>query len=286
MKLRRWIAWALALVYLHGGIAAAGPADDDNRAGEEDTGSTAAQSVSAGQSPAKLTFADWFSPEYHGIQNTRGNTLVGRAYIPWQLDGLDILSRVTVPFTTSSPGKNASPDGLIGEFPSGPDGFGDIEIYNVAQWRLDWGQISFGPDFSIPTGTHSGVGNGKWTAGPAGGFNVQRGDWMLGAFSQSFFSFAGGSNFNPVAKTKVQPIITWSLGDGWSVGTSDMNFTYDWHKQNFSNLPLGGQVGKSFMMFSRTVKISQQVEYNFANSAGGSAWTLRLTFELPLPDFP
>ena len=35
--------------------------------------------------PVRISIADWYSPEYHGLPNTQGNTVMFRAYIPWRI---------------------------------------------------------------------------------------------------------------------------------------------------------------------------------------------------------
>lgn len=75
---------------------------------------------------------------------------------------------------------------------------------------------------------------------------------------------------SPIAKTKLQPIVDLSLDDGWRVGTSEMNFNYSWSRSAFSNIPLGIQLGKSFKIGDEDVKLTTQVEYNFASISGTS----------------
>jgi hypothetical protein len=234
--------------------------------------------------PAKLTINDWFTPRYNGIDNTLGNLVVLRAYIPWDLFDVPQLNRISIPFTTSSPGKAISGNGLIDDFPSGPTGLGDTEIYNVAQFKLHTIDLSLGPVFIVPTGTRSGVGGGKITAGPAWGLKVKSGQWTLGVFSLSYFSVGGHTGFASTAKTKLQPIVDLAFSDGWEVGTSDMNFTYDWNKGHYTNIPAGLALGKSFEVASRRFKLVQQVEYNLATTPHSSAWTLRFSLEIPLPE--
>jgi hypothetical protein len=235
-------------------------------------------------SPLQFTLADWFSPEYHGLPDTRGNTVVFRAYVPWSIFSVEQLSRVSIPVVTASAAAPGGPsDGLITDTPTGPAGLGNIELYDVSLLETPYGQFSGGPVFSFPTGTESGVGNGKWTVGPAIGFEAKEDDWSLGFFSQGFFSFAGNSIDPSVEKIKVQPIINISLPRGWEAGTSDMNFTYDWIKGRLTNIPLGFEIGKSFEIYSQKLKLSWQTEYNFADTSGSSAWTFRFTIEYLLP---
>jgi hypothetical protein len=230
--------------------------------------------------PWRFTLADWFSPEYHGLENTRGNSVVFRIYVPWSIGPVGQLSRISIPFNTSSASSSSdSIDGDITNTPEGPNGLGDITFYDLSQLNTQCGQFTIGPEFTFPTGSRSGVGDGKWTAGPAGGFSTRLGDWKLGAFTQGFFSFAGDPNQRSVSKLKVQPIINLSLQHGWEIGASEMNFTYDWIKGRLTNIPLGFEIGRSFELYSQKLKFSGELEYNFGHTSGTSAWTLRFTLE-------
>jgi hypothetical protein len=231
--------------------------------------------------PLRFTFADWFSPEYHGLSNTQGNTVLFRAFVPWSVADVPQLARLSVPFATRSAGDTS--DQLLTETPSGPSGLGDIELYDISELKTSWGEFQIGPVFTFPTGSRSGVGAGKWTIGPALGANTRINDFELGIFSQAYFSFAGDSSTSNVSKVKLQPILSYSLPYGWDIGTSDMNFTYDWISHRTTNVPLGIQIGKRFELFSQKLKLSAQTEYNFANTSGTSAWTFRLTVEYSLP---
>jgi hypothetical protein len=234
--------------------------------------------------PLRFSLADWFSPDYHGLPNTRSNTVVFRAYVPWSIFSVEQLSRLSIPIVTSSPGKSTdATDGDISETPAGPSGLSNIEFYDVSLVKTDAGVLSIGPVISFPTGTVSGVGNGKWTLGPALGFADRQDDWRLGFFSQGYFSFAGDPDKPSVDRMKVQPIIDYSLPDGWGVGCSEMNFTYDFIKGRFTNLPLGIQVGRNFEAFSQSIRLSGQAEYNFANTGGTSEWTFRFTLDYFVP---
>jgi hypothetical protein len=49
-----------------------------------------------------------------------------------------------------------------------------------------------------------------------------------GAFStRTFFSFAGNDDREDVNVSIIQPIVNFSLPNHWSIGTSEMNITYD-----------------------------------------------------------
>ncbi len=232
--------------------------------------------------PLRFTLADWLSPDHHGSVNNTGNIVVFRAYVPWSVLDIPQLSRLTVPFTTHSAGP--SDDDLITEDATGPTGLGDIEFYDISEFKIRSVQLQVGPVFTFPTGTRSGVGKGKWTAGPALGINTHVDKWKFGIFSLGYFSFAGSSDSASVSKMKVQPIIDYSLPHGWTVGTSDMNFTYDWTKGEMTNIPIGFAIGRSFELFSQKLNLTGQAEYNFGDTSGSAAWTFRITLEFVLPN--
>ena len=85
----------------------------------------------------------------------------------------------------------------------------------------------------IPTGAE-GLSADKWAAGPAVGFTAPRGKLLYGLFNQNLFSFAGDNDHDDVDISILQPILNYSLGDGWSVGASEMNVTWDWEASAWS----------------------------------------------------
>ncbi len=107
---------------------------------------------------------------------------------------------------------------------------------------------------------------------------------MWGAFNQNVFTVAGDDDREDVNISIVQPILSHSLGAGWSVGTSDMNLTYDWQGGRFSSLPLGAKVSKLVRFAETPVQFSVQYEHDFADDEIGPADTIRFTVKVLIPN--
>jgi hypothetical protein len=248
-------------------------------------GESLGQAAKSPESPLpRIAIMDAATPTYWDDPGAVGNTVYLRAWIPWSIAGVNQLSRFSLPITTLSPGNGSGPsDAEDTDTAEGPSGLGDLQFYDVTQLRLPWGRLSLGADFSFPTGTNSGVGNGKWEIGPAFGFASQFQRLQIGFFSQSFFAYASETSSSDNNITKVQPILDFDLGGGWSIGTSQMDFEYSWSKKQWTDIPLGIEIGKTLKLISQDLKLSAQAEYNFASASGNAQWTYRFTLTYVFP---
>ena len=112
---------------------------------------------------------------------------------------------------------------------SGETGLSDTTLFDLVTFTRPWGRFGFGAVALLPTGSE-GVGAGQWALGPAMGFTVQQGPLLWGVFNQNLFSVAERFDGPDVSVSTLQPIVNYSLGQGWSVCTSEMNYVYDWDK--------------------------------------------------------
>jgi hypothetical protein len=122
-------------------------------------------------------------------------------------------------------------------------------VFDLMVFNASWGRWGFGPVALLPTGGDRGAE--KWAAGPAVGFSARSGNLLWGLFNQNLFTFAGDKNRTDVNVSVLQPIFNYKLGHGWTVGVSEMTFSWDWEADRWSSLPLGVQLAK-------LVKIGQQ----------------------------
>ena len=81
----------------------------------------------------------------------------------------------------------------------------------------------------------------------------------------------------------IQPIFNYSLGDGWSVGTSEMTFTYDWNRNEFISLPLGVKVSKLTTIGGQKVQFTGSYERNFYDEAVAVEDTVQFIVKLLVP---
>ena len=56
---------------------------------------------------------------------------------------------------------------------------------------------------------------------------------------QNLFSFAGNGDRSDVDVSVMRPILDYGLGQGWSLGSSEMSFACDWQAGRWSSLATG-----------------------------------------------
>lgn len=191
-----------------------------------------------------------------------------RAAIPFTIGGVNNIARLTLPYITQSA--------------SGDTGWSDATLFNVAAFDRKWGRIGVGAVALLPTGS-DGLGAEKWGLGPALGA-VARPSWgLLGVFNQNIFTVAGNNDRPDVNLSTLQPIVTYSLADGWSVGSSDMTLAYDWDANEFTSIPLGIKVSKMTKPGGVPIQWQLSYEHNFYDKGVGPQDTLGFTAKLLLP---
>jgi len=212
--------------------------------------------------------ADWYTAGFHKLDDEDANSVVLRPVIPFQTGPLNHIFRATVPFITDSPVLDS--------------GLSDITLFDLVVFNESWGRWGIGPVALVPTGgEHRGAD--KWAMGPAVGFTAREGKLLWGVFNQNLFTFAGDQDRPDVNASVLQPILNYGLGGGWSVGFSEMTFTYDWEAGRWSGLPLGGKISKLVKIHDLPVHFSCQYEYDFASDQIGPEHTLRFTVKFLLP---
>jgi hypothetical protein len=169
-----------------------------------------------------LQIYDSYTTNFHKLSGS-ANTVVFRPVIPFKLGDTNNILRITAPIITSNPILDS--------------GLSDLTIFNLLVFNESWGRWGVGPVALIPTGGGN-RGAEKWALGPAIGFTAMQGKLLWGLFNQNLFSFAGDSDRQNVNLSILQPILFYGLGNGWSIGNSEMSITYDWETSRFSSLPL------------------------------------------------
>lgn len=201
-----------------------------------------------------------YSGNYHKLKHADSDTILLRPVVPFKTGDLSHIARATLP--------------IVAESPSGKTGLGDLVLFDLVVFNQSWGRWGVGPVMLLPTATNQALGAEKWALGPALGFVAQAPGFIWGLFNQNLFSFAGNTRRDDVKLSSFQPIFNVSLPDKWSIGTSEMNLTYDWQKGAWANLPLGLKVSKLHKFGALPVQFSGSYEYNFANDFVAPRWTL------------
>ncbi len=223
----------------------------------------------------------WFSLEDESLQSISGpsNQLNLRAQIPLAISppitnllasghALSLI-KLKVPIVLSAP-SNTGVEAATGT--------GDVTMTWLGGFGTAQARWAGGAAFKFPTGSGS-LGSGKWSAGPALGYTYETGLWTLGVYTQSFFSYAGSGARSPVAQTQLQPQISVALPGGWSIGNSEMKFTYNYDEGAFANVPVGIRVAKQVDTGARRLDAYFEAEKNL-NTSGGTTWNLRLGAKL------
>lgn len=236
-------------------------------AGQAQTQSLESQASDPTASLMSFQLQNFYSPELHNSGES-ANIVQFRSAIPFEFLGVKNIARLTLPYATDTA--------------SGAEGFQDMTVFNLAAFDRPWGRFGAGVVALLPTGS-SELSAEKWGLGPALGF-VARPRWgLFGVFNQNIFTVAGDDDAPDVNVSTLQPILSVALGDGWSVGTSDMTFAYDWDEGAFTSLPLGLKVSKLARLGGVPVQTQLSFEHDFYDDRVGPKGTLGLTFKLLLP---
>ena len=129
--------------------------------------------------------------------------------------------------------------------------FSDMELLDlfVSNWPnaketgFGWG---VGPTFVFPTGRDPAAGDHAWEVGPAIGA-VYRGipHLTVGFLFQNPISFAyTNSSAKPKSYLEFQPRISYSLGRGWYVKSSDSTWTVNWRHHSSTTVPVSLGIGR------------------------------------------
>jgi hypothetical protein len=215
-----------------------------------------------------LQVADWYTINFRELKNVDANTVVVRPLIPFATGSIQHLFRATVPFITDNP--VLSP------------GLGDTTLFDLIIFRGQGGRWGIGPAVLLPTGgRHRGAE--KWAVGPALGYASRQGRFQWAILNQNLFTVAGNSSRRNVNVTALQPILSYGLGGGWSIGSSEMNFVYNWQAQRWTNLPVGPRLGKVFLFGRLPVQFNIAYEHDFANRRRDPENIVRFTTRFLFP---
>ena len=129
--------------------------------------------------------------------------------------------------------------------------FTDMELFDLilsnwpdpARTGFGWG---IGPTFVFPTGRVKQAGSHAWQAGPAAAA-AYRGipHLLIGFLFQNPISMAyTNSSAKPQSQMEFQPLVSYTLGCGWYVKSSDSIWTVNWRHGTSTTLPISFGLGK------------------------------------------
>ncbi|MCP1675650.1 hypothetical protein J2T57_002800 [Natronocella acetinitrilica] len=197
-------------------------------------------------------------PEFHGL-DAAADLSQFQTVLPFRAWNTSNILRTTVNYTNSG----ATTDGLA-----------DVTVFNLTVFDEPWGRWGVGPVAQLLPGK-----DGKsdtFALGPAVGFVASRERWTYGVFNQNLFA-------GDIGISSLQPVIAYQLGNGWAVATGDAQWTYDWERSAFVNLPVGLLLSKVMSLGGQSVKWSINPEYNLRDQQGLPKWSVRLGFSMLVP---
>ena len=238
---------------------------------EEGTGGQSLEQAASDPTASlmSLQIQDIYTGSFHNLDNESGNTVLLRSAVPFRTGSLNHIARATLPIVTDSP--------------SGESGLSDLVLFDLIVFNESWGRWGVGPVLLAPTASDEKLGAEKWAIGPAFGFVARNPGLMWGVFNQNLFAFAGDNSREDVNISIIQPILTFSLPDRWSIGSSEMNLTYDWEKNEWTQLPFGIKLAKLVKFGPMPVQFSGAYEYNFADNEVAAEWTVNFTLKFLFP---
>ncbi len=260
-------------------------------------GDLAAEARDPTASVMSMQFQYWLTTDFHGIEGADQGTFVFRPVLPYKLFGQPHISRFTFPYITHGPdveflsemlGTAADDLTLDGPGPhyvptKDKGGLGDTTWLDVFLYPFSAGRWGIGPVVVLPTATDDALGAGKWQAGPAGVVIAKAGNLQYGFLGQWFLSFAGDSDRNDINLISLQPFASYGLPKAWSIGTSDMSYSYDIENSRWSSLGLGARLEKMVTIGKTNTRLYGELEYNFADDAIGPEWVWRFAVAPLIP---
>ena len=186
---------------------------------------------------------DVYTPAEYGT-NAQPNTLQIRPLLavrPQLFTPLEQLIRPSIQIVTVPRNKGSTTTTAL-------DDFQLLDLFvmpwpNVKETNFRWG---IGPYFIFPTSTSQFTGRGAWRMGPAGAFGY-RGipSLQIAGLFQQATSFAYSSSHSvPVSSLQIQPMLSYQLGRGWYLKSSDATWTINYRHKTSTEMPLSAGFGK------------------------------------------
>lgn len=239
--------------------ALSSPAQDESGAGADDL---SRQATDPTASLMSLQFIGGYVGGYQGDQPELDDTrseLKLQSAIPFAAFSQPNILRLSLPYQLGGRGE---------------EGLGDVSIFDLLVIPASWGRWGVGPVVTLATADNA---PDDIVAGPAiGGVYQYSKKLNFGLFSQNVF---GGDT----GISQLQPIVAYQLGNGWSLSSGDLQFTYDWEADRWVNLPVGCQIGKVTKLAGQPVRFALNPQYNLKDSDGLEEWKVSLTFALLMP---
>lgn len=197
-------------------------------------------------------------PEVPGERDDQW-TVKFQPVIPFKAFGHNNIMRVILPYQVGG---------------RGDEGLGDVSVFDIVTFDRSWGRFAVG---AVASFAGDDDAPDQFSIGPAVGAVVKMSKKLnVGVFNQNLFA-------DDTAVTQLQPVVAYQLGHGWSLSAGDAQFTYDWKRSRWVNVPIGAQIGKIFKLGSQPMRWSLNPQYNLKDDPGLSEWSVSFTLTMLVP---
>ncbi|SRR5579875_867059 len=231
---------------------------------------------------SQLQFTDIYTPAQYGT-NAQPNTLRIRPILdirPFWFLPLEQLVRPTFRVVTAPEGKGASTT----------SGYGDMQLLDL--FRIPWpnAEVSafrwgLGPYLIFPTANNDRIGQRAWQAGPAAAFSYFGiPDLNVAGLIQQATSFAYTSpRAKPVTSLTFQPIVTYQIGYGWYLKSSDATWTFNLRHNTSTTIPISAGFGKVWSLSpDLAIDTSSSGEWTLYRQFSGQTQQFTVNFQVTL----
>ena len=166
-------------------------------------------------------------------------------------------------------------------------GYDDMQLLDlfISPWPnseetgFRWG---VGPYWVFPTSNIDFSGRGAWQVGPAMGFAYEVYGLKISGLLQQATSFAYTSKHStPVTSLTFQPIVTYQLGSGWYLKSSDATWTFNLRHNSSTTIPLSAGFGKVWELArGLSIDTSGSGEWMVYRQFAGQTEQFSLNFQL------
>jgi len=222
-----------------------------------------------------------------GEDDRWSSNLLFQPVLPVAIDSdWNLITRPVIPLFVSTPHPDPEPGDpkAIGRSTT----FGDVTLLQLIspspKLAGNW-LFGLGPTWIFPTANSDFTGQDKYQVGPAAFVGYLSEKWIVGGLYQSWWSFAGSGQAPATASLNFQPVASYFLQNGWSVGYSG-NILADWKNHHGSDwtVPIGVSVAKVAKLGKLPVRFALGVQWMAVQpDLYGQKWDVQLIVSPVLP---
>lgn len=188
-----------------------------------------------------------------------------RLFSSFKLNGNDYVARLVLPYAH--------------DLAFGGEGRGDTTLAVARTVGKEWGVLGYGVQAVFPTGTSEFTNDG-YRLGPVFGAVRINGPLQFGVLNFNEFTVSKDDDAPDVNLSRIQLLGSYHLGKGLTVGLSEMNFVYDWERNEFTSVPLGFGVSQIIPFKKVITRVELSYEHDFSDRIGGGGDSIRAKFTL------